>query len=194
MKRNTIRLLTAIALISGFTAAHADVISLSSTDLPYDMGAHPADQTVYSVFHDNGSFDDVFRFTLSGVGDVAASSVSLNLPGLNGGPSSLLNSGQQIALFSDPDGDGASGDNTALLSVAYDSANGTILAKNLAGGSYYFLLSGTAEGTLGGQYLFTANTTAPVPEPESYALMLAGLGLIGFVGKRRLQRSATAFA
>ncbi len=29
--------------------------------------------------------------------------------------------------------------------------------------------------------------TAPVPEPETYAMMLAGLGLLGFVGRRRKQ-------
>jgi len=28
-------------------------------------------------------------------------------------------------------------------------------------------------------------TTAPVPEPETYALMLAGLGVVGFMSKRR---------
>ena len=27
---------------------------------------------------------------------------------------------------------------------------------------------------------------APVPEPESYAMMLAGLGVIGFVWRRRI--------
>lgn len=28
-------------------------------------------------------------------------------------------------------------------------------------------------------------TAAPVPEPETYALMLAGLGLVGFAVRRR---------
>lgn len=32
--------------------------------------------------------------------------------------------------------------------------------------------------------------TASVPEPESYALMLAGLGLVGFAVRRRTQTRA----
>jgi len=48
-------------------------------------------------------------------------------------------------------------------------------------------------------YVWQANTSghtqdlavfAPVPEPETYALMLAGLGLLGLVSKRRKQAAA----
>lgn len=35
--------------------------------------------------------------------------------------------------------------------------------------------------------LSTAPSIAPVPEPETYALMLAGLGLLGIAGRRRKQ-------
>ena len=38
---------------------------------------------------------------------------------------------------------------------------------------------------VGGGEVRTFFTLAPVPEPESYALMLAGLGLLGVVAKRR---------
>jgi hypothetical protein len=30
--------------------------------------------------------------------------------------------------------------------------------------------------------------TSPVPEPENYVLMLAGLGLVGFIARRRMMR------
>jgi hypothetical protein len=38
----------------------------------------------------------------------------------------------------------------------------------------------------------SAGFSAPVPEPETYALMLAGLGLLGFAARRRMQKTVTA--
>ena len=36
--------------------------------------------------------------------------------------------------------------------------------------------------------LYTANAVTPVPEPETYALMLAGLGAVVFMARRRRQQ------
>jgi len=59
----------------------------------------------------------------------------------------------------------------------------------LAPGAYDLRVSGTLTATSGfysGSVNFNS-TTAPIPEPETYAMMLAGLGLMGFVARRRKQ-------
>ena len=52
------------------------------------------------------------------------------------------------------------------ISLAYDI--GTIAAGTSA--------------SVGYEYVFS---TTPVPEPETYAMLLAGLGLMGFIARRR---------
>jgi hypothetical protein len=54
-------------------------------------------------------------------------------------------------------------------------------------GYYYFKVTGTAVGPSSSSYTYSASVQ-PVPEPESYAMMLAGLGLLGLMARRRLRR------
>jgi hypothetical protein len=56
--------------------------------------------------------------------------------------------------------------------------------SNLAAGSYSLLVNGVSGR--GGSYTVNLTTTATaVPEPEAYAMMLAGLGLVGFAARRK---------
>jgi hypothetical protein len=48
-----------------------------------------------------------------------------------------------------------------------------------SGGAHYLAIANEVSGTT------TVYAMAPVPEPETYALLLAGLGLIGFMARRR---------
>ena len=61
-----------------------------------------------------------------------------------------------------------------------------ILAPSALGspGFYQFILTGTTAGTSGGTYLGSLSA-APIPESETYGMMLAGLGLLGFMVLRR---------
>lgn len=60
----------------------------------------------------------------------------------------------------------------------------TLTTDVLALGDYYVQISGTmvseTSGSFGGAVML-----APVPEPATYGMMLAGLGLLGFMARRR---------
>jgi PEP-CTERM motif len=48
-----------------------------------------------------------------------------------------------------------------------------------------FRAVGTSDSFGGSLDAISVTTTSPVPEPETYAMMLAGLGLLGFIARRR---------
>jgi CHRD domain/PEP-CTERM motif len=56
--------------------------------------------------------------------------------------------------------------------------------------NYYVNLHNAAygSGAIRGQLQYLGTVSPPIPEPETYALMLAGLGVVGFAARRRHQR------
>jgi len=127
------------------------------------------------------SFGDLFAFTLPDNGGSGYSVINFPLPffGLN----TVLS---YASLFDNPDGikTGLNGDETILkhqLSVG-NAVNFTYGPS--AAGSYFLLVSGITSGTAGGAYSGSISVTA-VPEPESYAMLLAGLGVMGAIAMRR---------
>jgi hypothetical protein len=57
---------------------------------------------------------------------------------------------------------------------------------SLTSGLYDFEIEGTINVT-GGEYVGTLGTVPTIPEPTSWALMLAGLGAMGVLARRRKQ-------
>lgn len=62
----------------------------------------------------------------------------------------------------------------------YISGGGT-----LGAGNYYFHITGQAAGNLGGKFSYSASAV-PVPEPETWAMLVAGIGLVGLQLRRRI--------
>jgi hypothetical protein len=56
---------------------------------------------------------------------------------------------------------------------------------SLLAGTYTLQIKGTVAGSSGGSYAGVLNIAQPIPEPESYAMLIAGLGLMGFMARRR---------
>jgi hypothetical protein len=75
---------------------------------------------------------------------------------------------------------------TALLDLGgiHSGTNLFTWAQTLGAGTYSLRIGGTSlePGSYGGTFSLA---TAPVPEAETYTMMLVGLGLIGFIASRR---------
>ena len=67
---------------------------------------------------------------------------------------------------------------------------------DLEAGNYYFKLSGHNYSAYTNQIVFQSSLQAPViipdsvPEPQTYALLLAGMGAVGLVARRRQTRQS----
>ena len=163
----------------------------ASMAVNYNWGPHDPSET-NSPLVTVGSFSDLYTFTVTGLNAIAGVAVTNNVvitpfPGntivvynITGGIFSLWRDNGAIGL--------GGGDVQVGSNWIFDGTTGsTSRTASLNTGSYYYLVSGTATGTSGGLYTI-ASALQPVPEPETYALMLAGLGVVGFVAARRRNR------
>lgn len=141
----------------------------------------PSAPLAISESHAAGLFSDTINFTVA-TGSLNSSASNLQLS-LALGPNSVDVydiAGLSYTLYT------ASG---TRIGGVYAGNNTTYTAPLTAGESYYFKVTGNATGIAGGIYGMSM-LTAAVPEPETYGMMLGGLGLIGFVASRRKAKNA----
>jgi PEP-CTERM motif len=124
--------------------------------LAASFGASAQTTSVFDLT--SGVFADPYTFTLSGLSDLVGDTNSSGITWF--GVLLQAPSLSYSALDTNPD-DGFS-------------------FSNLSAATYSLTFLGAGTGGYGGFYTVTA-----VPEPETYALMLAGLGIVGFVAARR---------
>ena len=118
-----------------------------------------------------GAFDDYYNFNLTGTDLLSSVAVANNLAPLTwitGGTVSLFSGTHGSAL---PD--------TFIGSYTFNGGTGSVAhsLNNLVPGDYFYSVSGTATGSLGGFYDLSSSIS-PVPEPETYGLVLMGMGAL----------------
>ena len=132
---------------------------------------------VGNTFGPSAVFNDIYSFDIMPLSSVAGTAVTINIdiPFLPGPEFAI---GNFSIAFKDSIGNILAFDNTLSNNALSIS---TLLPADMG---YQFVVSGKVIGTLGGTY-GGALAAAPIPEAETYAMMLAGLGLIGFMVSRR---------
>jgi len=149
---------------------------------PYDIGTLDASfSSVFVTLAAAGAFSEFATFTVpAGFNMVNAAAntyaLSITLPL----PIGLVTIGS-ISMFNMDIVGGSPavpGSTFAML-----GEGGSVLNLGLLPGSYHLHFTGMVNGA-GGQYSAAINAV-PIPEPETYAMMLAGLGALGFLARRR---------
>jgi hypothetical protein len=140
----------------------------------------------FAMNNNGATFADHFTFSVTGTTtsnfDAIISSISRSAD------TGLDISGLSLYRVGGGTGTGGTGGDT-LVSSGTSLQSGsmdvwTLSSDSLAAGSYYVLVSGNlvsdTSASFGGAVML-----APVPEPETYGMMLAGLGVLGFLARRR---------
>jgi len=182
-KRMTSPKLAALAMLLGLSVAgSAQAVTYNIGVLgavPYINTATVVAGTNFTLSNTGSTqynFDDRYNFSIVGSPSVAGTAVTVNL---DLGSSGYSISNLRMDLFDAgnlwQDGD-----------MVTDAADASVsVLTPLAAGNYYFKIRGTADGMSTSSGIYTFTTAAVVPEADTYAMLLAGLGLVGYTVSRR---------
>jgi hypothetical protein len=183
MIKNSMKLTFVAAMLAG--------MSVGANATTTDLGTVTTDPITFggTVSGSGVTFSDIFSFNLTepnvssgfSVVDVPLSVGGTNFDGILTG----------LSLFSaGANGIVGGGDDTLLQSST--STDGNSLSLNYdqpLSGASFITVTGISNGTAGA--IYAGAVAAAVPEPETYAMLLAGLGLMGAVVRRRSNRKTS---
>jgi hypothetical protein len=162
-------------------AAAAGAAAINAGATTVDWGVHDLLELT-AILANPGAISDTINFSIASTPNlpntITYTAVANNLTNVLG-----INNGR-VELFRD--NPGATPD-VSLGGFSFDGTTGSTSHSFLSlvpGANYYYQVTGTATGSQGGFYTLTSTVT-PVPEPETYALMLAGLAVGASLYRRR---------
>jgi len=170
--------LGASALVAGALASQSAAAGCTDTFNLASMGP-PGLTTIFNSFYSAQSFSDCYDFTLNNSAEAFGLTLEWDLSKLN-----------NINI------DSVSLSGGSLANTVVDNTPEWFSFSNLLAGSYQLIVAGdvTDSWIAGGGgpvgYAGVLATTrssfaAPVPEPETYAMLALGLAVVGWSAKRR---------
>jgi hypothetical protein len=180
MKKSLIAIALATASLAS-SAVLAQTVGTSPQVLDLTDGSGFFGDTL-GTGNSGSSFADRFTFTVSGA-DVGSS-----LDAVVSSISRTESTGVDItglSLYS------TSGRSPVTSGTSFSSGTvdvWTVRSDNLTAGSYYLQVNGTVLSDSAASFGGAVALAAPVPEPATYGMTLAGLGVLGFLARRRRTR------
>lgn len=168
---------TLLALVLAGSMGSAAAVAVVPVGPSYLGNLSGNSVSIGNSFAAGAAISDIYTFDIQPQSATAGTAVTitLDIPQLPGQEFAISNF--KIA-FLDIGNNMITFDNTVVNNALSISANLP------AAYGYQFVVTGDATGTLGGSY-GGALAAVAVPEAKSYGMMLAGLGLVGFVVLRR---------
>jgi hypothetical protein len=200
LKTSIAKAVAAAALVLAGSAQAADVIdfeSLSNTGFPYFTAVGSYAEDGYKLTVNGGlvnllfapSTDNFLQYAgsttaFAGAGDTVklqrADGTAFNFNSIDLSKLSVLNPGGNSVTFT---GNFAAG-GSITQSVTIDSAFG-LHGNAFAGFTNLKSVTWTESSRVSKDYQFDNINVSAVPEPETYAMLAAGLGLLGFMARRK---------
>ncbi len=145
-------------------------VSLNAAASTYDLGTLTTGYTDFGTYSvGRGSFSDTIDFSLGSASNLEVGIGSLEVL-LGGSVRTGINSLNMVLYNS----------SSTVLGSGTDIA----VSNTLPAGSYFALITGIGSGSNGGKFGGTFAVSA-VPEPNTWAMLFVGLGLLGFTAMRR---------
>ena len=143
-------------------------LSIGSARADQMWGMHAPTESASFLVSYNSLYDEFFYFSIDKTSNLKATAIN-NFNKISSNYVDLLNldTGEYLGSFT------------------FGTTPTSAYFNNLTAGNYFYEVYGGNYGSQIGQVDFSSTLTSAVPEPETYVMLLAGLGLIGFMSRRR---------